>query len=77
MRITEFLRRLFCWHRRHRRVFVRNIHGDEIRYWSRRSWHINHSLWACARCGKLIPEPEAVEGVVTSRGLVIPEVQHK
>ena len=43
--MTKFIKRLFC---KHKYEFVRNIHGDEIRYvgWKR-------SIWKCTKCGKI------------------------
>lgn len=41
----NLFRRLFC---KHSFDFIRNIYGDEIRYYG---W--KRSIWKCSKCGKL------------------------
>lgn len=36
---------LFCWHRY---VFIRNIYGDEINYYNKRS------IYRCINCNKIL-----------------------
>lgn len=50
-----FFKRLFCWHRH--RVWVRNIHGDEILLSGGK-----RAIWKCKRCGALFHDDELYRG---------------